>query len=1541
MKAKKPRSKSGGSSRSEASASPPPGKRRPACHDKKESPSKVPRIADAPAEEVEIGGTETGPTFPVVGVGASAGGLEALTHFLQALPDDTGMAFVFVQHLAPTHESALAEILSRATSMPVIEVVGEPGVQPNCIYVMPPGRNMVLARGHLRLLSREEQPHHPIDQFFRSLAETQRDRAIGVVLSGTASDGTLGLEEIKAEGGLTFAQDDSAQYDGMPLSAIASGCVDFVLPPEKIAVEITRIATHPLVTLRPGQGDGLAEMAPVLRLLRSSTDVDFAHYKANMVSRRITRRMVLSKKDGLKDYVKLLRESPAEMEALFQDILINVTSFFRDPETFEALKTDVIPALLKNRSRHEPVRVWVLGCSTGEEAYSLAMLLSEVLESANGHAAPQIFATDLNSVAVERARAGIYSKDRLRILTRERLRRFFFNEEVDGNFRVRKTIRDMCIFSRHNVMSDPPFSRMDLISCRNLLIYMDESLQQRILPILHGALNPNGVLLLGASETVGQFRDLFLTQDGKRKIFVKKPGSRRLPPLPPGRGAWLGRGRGEPAARFARGGTATGIGAEFGAPDLEKEADRLLLGLGPPAVLIDRNFEIIQFRGNTEPYLVQAQGRASLALLKMARPGLLIPLRALLQRAKRTNEPVREEGVRVRSTKGHHEISVQVLPVEAAEKGFLVLFESVPVEKPRVKAAKGSRKAVTQAGLRAAEAHSIRLEKELESTRDYLQSLSEQHEAAMEELQTANEEALSANEELQSINEELETSKEEIQSSNEELRTLNDELNSRNLELDQVNSDLRNLIQSVQVAIIIVGRDLRIRRLSPMAEKLLNIIPSDVGRPITDIRMKVDFPDLDLLLIEVIDSITPKEREVRAGDGRWYSLRLRPYLTPENKIDGAVMMLVDVDAIRSARVYAESIVATVREPLLVLSADLRVRSANHSFYATFDVMREATEDRLVYELGNGQWDIPELRRLLENVLSKASTVNDFIVEHEFERVGRKTMRLNARRLVIPGEEQESILLAIEDTSEISRLESVAMESAEKSKLFDWSPLPKWTLEIETLRFVDVNHAAIELYGYSREEFLMMRMQDLDTSGASEALPAAFTKLPHRLPNRQICQHRKKNGEIVDVEVRVNEIELAKKRLLLVSVNDITEHNRLERELRERALELDEANRGKANFIAVLSHELRTPLNAISGWAEILKRPEINEDERRKGVETIARNTRIQAQIIADILDLNRISTGKLSLDLRSLDLGTEIDAAIAAVHPAAKEKQLHIELEGDSIPVVIRADSARFQQVLGNLLSNAIKFTPDGGAIRIALRKKGARAEVSVSDTGQGIGAEILPHIFERFRQSESPTSRLKGGLGLGLAVSKQLVELHGGDLSAQSPGKGAGATFTISLPLVSGIIPTLAAKGGPDPSSRLLSGFMVLVVDDDPDAREPVRRLLEHHGAEVVTVKSADEALEAIQQQRPDVLVSDIGMPGRDGYDLIGAIRALPPGRGGKIPAIALTAFGTAEDRERALRAGYMTHLAKPVEAADLLAAIAGLIPVPPAQPDAGKVDP
>ncbi len=849
-------------------------------------------IADSPPPDPAGGSVHNptgGPSFPVVGIGASAGGLEAITELLGKLSPQPGMAFLVAVHLDPHHKSHLPEILGKTTAMSVHEVRKDMTVRINEVYVIPPNTNMALTDGHLMLTPRSVAPgsHMPVDHLFRSLATVQGSQAIGIVLSGGGTDGALGLQAIKSEGGITFAQDEkSAKHPSMPRAAIMDGVIDYVLRPSDIARELERIARHPysLEVHPPTQPSPEPQVfEEVLTLLRSRLGVDFTHYKKSTIQRRILRRMALRNMDDAHQYARFVHDDPVELQNLYQDFLIRVTQFFRDPEAFQALKDKVIPALVKDRPSRAPIRIWVAGCATGEEAYSIAIVLMEYLESQPEMSPIKILATDLNELALEKARAGVYL-DNIEIdVTPERLRRFFIRQ--DGHYQISKAIRELCVFSRHNMVSDPPFSRLSLVSCRNVLIYMDTPLQKRVLPILHYSLSPDGYLFLGTSESVGGFTDLFGVVDLKHRIYLKKP-SAHPPPL-------------DFTASVAMEGPFPRLGREEGglwsALDVQREADRILLArFAPVGVVVDEGMTVLQFRGRTAPYLEPAPGMATLDLFRMLREGLLTEVRTALNQAKTENAPVVREGVRMLDGDKTRLIKIEVLPFKISPAGvrfFLVLFQDiVPGETLPPPPSAGL---PSQADLQV-----VQLQQEIGALREYLQSVIEEQESTNEELKSANEEILSANGELQSTNEELQMAKEEAQSANEELATVNEELRHRNAELARVNNDLMNLLSGVGIPIILVSRDLCIRRFTSPAEKLFNLIPTDVGRPISDIKPNLHLDDLGGEIAKVIDTLTPLEREVQTKDRHWYSLRIRPYVTLDNKIDGASIVLLDIDSIK-------------------------------------------------------------------------------------------------------------------------------------------------------------------------------------------------------------------------------------------------------------------------------------------------------------------------------------------------------------------------------------------------------------------------------------------------------------------------------------------------------------------------------------------------------------------------------------------------------------------------------------------------------------------
>ncbi|HEX7477204.1 MAG TPA: CheR family methyltransferase [Polyangiales bacterium] len=1220
------------------------------------------------------------PDFPVVGIGASAGGLEAFTQLLQRLPPDTGLGFVLIQHLDRTHPSLLSEVLRKATDMPVHQAQHGMLIEPNRVYVIAPDTDLAIQEGQLVVSPRPTDgpgARLPVDFFLRSLAEQLGSRAIGVILSGTASDGTDGLRAIRAENGITFAQDPhSAKFSGMPKSAIDAGVVDYTMDIPELAEELVRLSHHPY---REDQEPELSDTDAnarddIFALVRSTLGIDFSEFKLSTVARRLARRVALRRVPDLRAYLTLLEAEPEEVRALYEDILIHVTSFFRDPETFESLRTHVFPEILKHKQDGGTLRVWSAGCSTGEEVYSLAIALLEFLGESIGSHAIQIFGSDVSELAIQKARAGVFSDSTMQGISDERRQRYF--SKVIGGYRINRNVRERCVFVRHDLVRDPPFSKLDLVSCRNVLIYFEQALQTKVLRTLHYCLNQPGFLVLGRSENIAGWKQLFSEVDISNKIFMRTAAASTLRFAP----------RAEAEAPAQR----STIRARGALPEpgtvVAKHLDRLLLArYSPPGVLVNENMDVLLFRGQTGSYLQAASGQPQSNLIGMARGGLIAVLRATLAQAKQAQTVVKAAGVEVDQDGPNKTCDVVVIPFsglpDTKEPLFVVLFEeparSAVREPPLARSPDDATDAATE------RRRSLRLEHELAATKEYLHSLIEEHGRSTEELGASNEELVSGNEELQSMNEELETAKEELQSVNEELSTLNDELRSRNQEVTQVNTDLLNFALTVDIAVLMLDMERRIRRFTPRARSVLNVMQTDVGRPLDDIKLNVEVADLNQQISEVMETNTVKELEVQDRAGHWYRMQIRPYTTSEHAIDGVILSFVDIDALK----------------------------------------------QLVTE----------------------------------------------------------------------------------------------------------------------------------AQGA-------------------------------------------------------------------RA-EAERANTAKDDFLATLSHELRTPLSSMLLNAQRLSSGDVAEpaDLKRVG-EALQRSTRLQAQLIDDLLDVSRIVAGKLTLERSPVDLCGVVRSTLEGLSSQIETKALALRVSLAPELDAIWADQVRVQQVVSNLLTNAIKFTPRNGHITIVVDGQDGLARLRVTDTGIGIAPEFLPQVFAQFSQSDSSITRTYGGLGIGLALVRHLVDMHGGQVGAESPGVGRGSTFTVTFPVASAANKAevesaraserAAALDRPGRTQHYdaLVGLRVLVIDDDLRTREALLEVLRLTGAKVEIAGSAAEAMTAVDAFKPQVIVCDIAMPQEDGYAFIRKLRAHEAG-GPAIPAVALTALASDADRRRALAVGYQLHLAKPID--------------------------
>ena len=1213
----------------------------------------------------------------IVGVGASAGGLEAFTHLLRLVPEGTDLSFVLIQHLDPTHPSTLRETLTRSTTMPVQDAEQGMSVEAGHVYVITPNTELTLHKGALALSPRPtgaKSRHLPIDAFLCSLAAERGQRAIGVLLSGQGSDGTEGLRAIGAAAGITFAQAPStAKFTSMPQSAIDAGVVDTPMNIPELAAELHRLSQHPYVSAKVPDIEDRDEgvRADILAQVFAATGTDFSEFKPATVSRRLARRLALRGLTDLRSYRTLLDQEPAELHALQEDVLIHVTSFFRDPDVYDALRTQVLPELLEHKSDNGPLRIWVAGCSSGEEVYSLAITLLEYMAATQPTRSLQFFGSDVSEVAIETARAGVYNEYAMRAVSPERRRNYFVAHE-HGSYRIQKRVRDLCVFVVHDLVRDPPFSKLDLVSCRNVMIYFGRELQKRVLPIFHYCLNQPGFLVLGRSENVIGFEPLFHEVDKVKKVWKRSANVSSLRFAP--------RVQTDPKVSSGTGRSRGSLFQDYSAL-IARQLDQLLLTrYSPPGVLVKENMEVVLFRGQTGAYLQAAPGQPQNNLMGMASGGLSAALRDAITRAKRERTAVHLPDVELDRPDTTRSCDLVVIPFigppDLVEELFIVLFEERPENLERV----AREQPVPDAA--ASERRRTRLEHELSATKAYQHIMIEEHGRAVDELGCANEELVSANEELQSLNEELEAAKEELQSSNEELTTLNDELQRRNIEIAEVSADLMHFSLAVDIAILRIDTERRIRRFTPKARTIFNISVADIGRVLDEVVHNLVLPDLRAKITQVIESRNVIDFEVEDLAGRWHRIHIRPYTTTGEQVEGAIVSLVDIH---------------------------------------------------------------ELKLLV---------------------------------------------------------------------------------------------------------------------GAAE---------------------------------------------------------------RARA-EAEQANSIKDDFLATLSHELRTPLSSMLLNAQRLRAGDIlNQDDLKRAGDSLERAVQLQAKLIDDLLDVSRIAAGKLTLECHAFDLSELARVIVEGMKPVIEAKQLQVKLSLARDLGPIWADATRTQQVIANLLSNAIKFTPRLGQIEVIVDAADGFARVRIADTGIGISPDFLPRAFTHFAQSDRSITRAYGGLGLGLALVRHLVELQGGSVHVHSAGVDRGATFTVTFPFACADAAetdpaNAAAFHSLDRPGRMkpyeaLAGVRVLFIDDDFRTREAVLEVLELTGARVALAASVADGLMALETFDPHVVVCDIAMPGEDGYSFMRKLRARELGSDAAIPALALTALASIDDKRRALAAGFQLHLAKPID--------------------------
>ncbi len=1363
--------------------------------------------------------------LPMVGVGGSAGAVPALRTFFEAIAPDTGMVFVVVLHLAADHESSLAEIIGRATSMPVAQVHGTVKVEANHIYVVPPGKAIESVDGHLTAV--DLTPDHgrrvAVDLFFRTLADSHGPRCSAVVLSGADGDGAIGVKRIKERGGLTIAQDpDEAEFEGMPRSAIATGMVDWVLRLADMPGQLVRYhALLPRLRLPPEKGVSLQVAVPrdeddleatlreVLVYLRTQTGRDFTSYKRATVLRRLGRRMSVNGIEDLPGYLAFLRTNPGESGALLQDLLISVSNFFRDRDAFDALATH-IPALFADKAANDDLRVWVVGCASGEEAYSIAMLLFEHARLLDAPPSIQVFATDLAEDAVRVGRDAVYPPAIAADVSPARLRRFFTKDH--RGYRVCSELREAVLFAVHDVLHDPPFSRLDLVSCRNLLIYFDREAQARAFETLHFGLRPGGRLFLGAAETTEPRGDLFAAVDKRHRLYEPRPVARQLP-LAAAQSALalsLDFAARQPdrmapsigpagAARFGAASRLRPKPGDVGVSSWRELHLKLIERLAPPSVLVDQAHTIIHLSESAGRFLHFSGGEPSTDLATAVHPALSTDLRTALLRIRETGVEVVTRPLPFVYDGAPVMVVVRVVTAHDIAPDFLLVsFERSPRDGAVPIAPKAD----------ADDEVGRRLERRVDELKWHLRDVSERSETTEQELKANNEELQAMNEELRSASEELETSREELQSINEELTTVNQELKSNVDDLGRSNQDLQNLMHSTAIATVFLDRGLRITLFTPPAVALFNLIASDVGRPLSDLAHQLDYPQMSDDARKVLDALVPVEREITANAG-FFLARCLPYRSAEDRIAGVVFTFLDItvrkqaeDALRESEAQFRTIVNQALAGVAHLDLTGRLTLVNARFCDIVGRSEGELLGSLVFDLVHPD----DRRRNLDAFERMTHGGEPFEMEKRYVRRDGGIVWVNAAVTVThDAEDRPTAAVAILIDITARRQAELSLRGSEdRLRLVLENAREYAILAMDTQRRITSwNNGAEGILGYREDEILGHLGDEIfveeDRLAGLPEREAGVAEREGRAADER--WHRRKDGSrfwgsgvmmtMRDAEGQfVGYLKIFRDQTAVRAAHEALELSRSELvqalvENRRARGEAEAASQAKDRFLAILSHELRTPLTPVVMALHALERSADLTPATRGTLDLIRRNVKAELHLIDDLLDVTRISSGKMEMSSGVVDMHQVIRAALDVCEAdlAAKRQRLRLELRARACQVP--GDGSRLQQVVWNLLKNASKFTPVEGDIFIATdNADSGRFVFVVADTGVGIEESKLETIFDAFAQEGPWVTTEFGGLGLGLAIAKATVDAHHGTLAAESGGRNRGAAFTVELPV-------------------------------------------------------------------------------------------------------------------------------------------------------------
>lgn len=1449
----------------------------------------------------------------VVGIGASAGGLEALQVMFQGVPLTAGVAYVVVQHLSPDFPSMMDELLGRITELPVMMVEHGMSIKPNVVYVNAPGKEVAIQNGAFALTDRERPSvlTMPIDHFFHSLAEAFGSRTVAVVLSGTGSDGSRGIRAVHDAGGFCIVQDpDTAKFDGMPRAAIATGIIDEIVSPSAIGPLlgglIGEIAPGSEIDVETDEDESV--LLSIYRMLFESFGIDFSQYKLSTVARRITRRLALVQAKSPEAYLEFLRSDEEELGKLYKDLLIGVTAFFRDKGAFEVLEFSVIPGLIEGLAPDAELRVWSVGCATGEEPYSIAILLREALNGRKMTNRVRIFATDIHPTSISFAMAGLYSGESIAPLSAERRDRYF--SPAGDLYRVSTEIRSMVTFVNHNLLRDPPFTKIDLVVCRNLLIYFQPSAQRRALSIFHFSLKAQGVLFLGSSESTGALKEDFEPLDSASKIFRKRRDRSVVPTLSHISDSTQLRLR-QPDRIHA---------TSLPEHRMLSILDSVISEYMPSGFLINDVRELLYCFGKGGDILSLRSGKASVDILELVPAELRSLLVGALPHIRKTGNSVRFERVMLTLPSGatqEFHITVRPLVVKFI-KAECVLVLTEPIVSPTIEVTSVEREQVVDGRAFVHDdggQHQIdNLQEELRYTRDTLQATIEELETTNEELQASNEELIASNEELQSTNEEL-------HSLNEELYTVNTEYHQKISELTELSNDMENFLGATDIATLFLDSSLSIRRFTPAIGELLSLLPQDIGRRIDTFAMRFRGPALVPTLETVLREGKPLEHEYQDITARTFLVRVLPYLVGDI-VDGVIVTMVDISTVKEKERALR--VSEARYRTLVEASEAAVWSMDRSgaivehqpHWAAFVGQEWTTEKGFGWLSAVAEADRTRILELLSRESSDipggglSAVVRVWSAQHQEHRVC--SFRFVPFKDEVSGD--EGWMATLMDAHELHRAQALLGESDVVRNILDASPT---VVTVQDLlgRYILVNRKFQELLGLSAAQIEGKTDYELFPFDVAEAFRSHHVEVIHSDQIREfeeVLPVGTDGASLVRTFIAARyPVKSPDKGIYAVATiaTDITER-------KQEELEALEGIRRRDTFMATIAHEIRNPLHAIVSALAVVQGDRGESEASERAIGVITRQSQQMTRLVDDLMGMSRANNDKMRLYRKTIDIRPTVESAIDQVKLdiEAKKQQLFCEMPEE--PIWVSGDEDRLRQLVANVIDNASKYSSDAGRIWVRVEQRHENVALVVRDEGRGIAPDCLGKIFEKYAQIDGDKPNRSQGVGLGLWVVQEIARQHGGSVIVHSEGLGRGSEFVVTIPSVQS---QSLEDGASIDRVKPVSGDRILLVEDNPDSSEMLKMVLQSRGYEVDVACSGKEALDRVHHQCPIAAIVDIGLPDMTGIEVVQQLRNESPT---KLPLlIAVSGYGEDDDKRAAREAGFDAYLTKPVRVDDVVA--------------------